>query len=105
MRDRSKAGRSKLISYIQGEEAGDRHHRRLGFNLNYESEVRTRCEALGLTLKILNNGQHWQFMRGSMIAEWWPSSAKLVINKNWRGGIHCHDWQQVLLVLEQKCTS
>jgi len=35
------------------------------------------------------------------LAEWWPSSAKLVLNKKWEEGIHCHDYKQALMVIEE----
>lgn len=33
---------------------------------------------------------------GTKIAEWWPSSAKLVLNKDWDNGIHTHDVDQLI---------
>ncbi len=36
------------------------------------------------------------------LVEWWPSSAKLVLNKQWSKGIHCHDWQQARDFLDHK---
>jgi hypothetical protein len=38
--------------------------------------------AAGTTLRITNEGHHWQIADGGFLAEWWPSSAKLVIGKN-----------------------
>jgi hypothetical protein len=100
-RDKRKAGRSAIVPFIPGEDTGDRHARRLGANLLNEQAAREQAIALGLTLDILNDGQHWRFSGTDnfarvFLAEWWPSSAKLVINKQWRRGIHCHDWQQVI---------
>src|SRR5207253_7523516 len=45
-------------------------------------------------------GHHWQIADGGFLAEWWPSSAKLVIGKKWHDGIHCHDYKQALKVIE-----
>jgi len=50
----------------------------------------------GLTLRITNEGHHWQIADEGFLAEWWPSSAKLVIGKKWHDGIHCHDYKQAL---------
>lgn len=36
---------------------------------------------------------------GNQVAEWWPSSAKMVLNKNYPNGIHIHDYQQAMAEL------
>ena len=74
--------------------------RRLSANLEQEANVRRWCEQRGLTLRITNEGHHWQITDGGFLAEWWPSSAKLVIGKKWHDGIHCHDEKQALKVIE-----
>ncbi|MBM4004630.1 MAG: hypothetical protein FJ295_15330 [Planctomycetes bacterium] len=79
------------MPFRKGESGTNRHARRHAMNLQRESEVRRDCQALGLTLQIKNQGHHWCFSHGTFLAEWWPSSAKLVINKPWENGIHCHD--------------
>jgi hypothetical protein len=50
----------------------------------------------GYRVRVHGEGQHWCVERDGFTAEWWPSSAKLVINKGWQGGIHCHDVGQVI---------
>jgi hypothetical protein len=62
--------------------------------------VRLWCAQHGLTLRVSNEGHHWQITDGVFLAEWWPSSAKLVIGKRWHSGIHCHDHKQALGVIE-----
>ena len=74
--------------------------RRLSANLEQEANVRRWCGQRGLTLRITNEGHHWQIADGGFLAEWWPSSAKLVIGKKWHDGIHCHDYKQALKVIE-----
>jgi hypothetical protein len=38
----------------------------------------------GFTLKITNRDQHWSFYKESkQVFEWWPSSGKMVIEKDW----------------------
>jgi hypothetical protein len=39
--------------------------------------------------------------KGPFLVEWWPSSAKLVLNKKWGEGVHCHDYKQALRVIEE----
>jgi len=55
---------------------------------------------MGFTLRILNGGHHWELTRPGLTVEWWPSSAKCVINKNWPGGVHVHDHEQLKLLVE-----
>ncbi len=79
----------------------ERHTRRLHGNLRYEAEVRGWCRARGLELRISNEGHHWQLTQDKFVAEWWPSSAKLVFNKRWDQGCHCHDYRQALELIER----
>jgi hypothetical protein len=51
---------------------------------------------------IKNEGHHWIFQRDKLRAEWWPSSAKLVFDKNWNRGVHTHDYKQVLQLIERR---
>lgn len=50
-------------------------------------------------LRVLNSGQHWQIIYGAgpiRIIEWWPSTAKMVVDTDWKHGVHVHRWQDVL---------
>src|SRR5207253_9170650 len=75
------AGRSRIVPYYRGENFRMRLARRLSANLEQEANVRRWCGQRGLTLRITNEGHHWQIADGGFLAEWWPSSAKLVIGK------------------------
>lgn len=97
--DRKNAGRSRLVPFRKGEDASTRHSRRLGTNLRRQQEVRRWCHENGISLRITNDGHHWQFIKTSFVAEWWPSSAKLVINKRWDDGVHCHDHCQAMKII------
>ena len=79
----------------------ERHTRRLHGNLRCESEVREWCRTRGFNLRITNEGHHWQLNKNKFVAEWWPSSAKLVFNKQWNKGCHCHDYRQALELIER----
>lgn len=85
----------KISKFIPGEAAKDRHARRLGLNLSYEDEWREWREQRGVWMTVTNQGHHWKFMHKNGTAEWWPSSAKLVLGKRYRDGIHAHDASQV----------
>ena len=98
--DRGSAGRSAIVAYRQGEKAIDRHFRRRDTNLKFRARLHAWCERNGFTLRITNEGHHWQMTKDGFLAEWWPSSAKLVIDKRWDAGIHCHDYQQAEAIIE-----
>ena len=98
--DAKKLGFQPIISkHIPGEKAEDRHARRLSQNLSYEDEWHEWCRLNGIYLTITNQGHHWKFMHKAGTAEWWPSSAKLVLNYRYRDGIHAHDAGQVRPIL------
>jgi hypothetical protein len=44
-----------------------------------EPQVRAWAEQHGCSLRVLNNGHHWLIEKPGFVAEWWPSSAKLVL--------------------------
>lgn len=69
-------------------------------NLSLEDQTREEAGKLGYHLSVHNDGHHWVFRDGSgRVAEWWPSSAKLVLNRDYGRCIHAHDWPQVLAEL------
>jgi len=98
--DLASAGKSGIVPYRRGEDFRTRHARRLTANLEQEATVRRWCQQRGLTLRIKNGGHHWQITGRAFLAEWWPSSAKLLIGKRWHEGVHCHDHKQALRVIE-----
>ena len=100
--DRRSVGRSAVVPFQGGEGWKSRHGRRLTTNLDYESDVRDWCDQHGVELSITNGGHHWTFTRGNLRVEWWPSSAKLVMDKQWRRGVHVHDWTQVAKIIQQE---
>jgi hypothetical protein len=61
--------------------------------------LRQWVESVGGTLDIKNDGHHWIVKLDARCFEWWPSSAKLVIDKMWQRGIHAHDIEQVMKVV------
>ncbi len=72
-------------------------------NLQHSQEVEAWCFERSVRVTITNHGHHWKFIyTGGRQAEWWPSSAKLVFNRQYKKGIHCHDYGQVLQVLANR---
>lgn len=97
--DSRSVGRSKLVPFKPGEDAGTRHARRLTFNLAAKHELEAWCRGRGVHFKVSNDGHHWRFKRAQLIAEWWPSSAKLVLQQRYENGVHVHDHMQAREIL------
>lgn len=98
--DRRTLGRSARVPFDPTEAAADRHWRRYGSAAEAQAEVESWCRRRGVSLRVLNRRQHWQFRiktpgGARHLAEWWPSSAKLVFDQRWARGVHCHDVDQV----------
>jgi hypothetical protein len=95
--DTRSLGRSSEVPYIPGEEAGDRHLRRMlaANEARRETIVRKWCAENAIAIDIKNFGHHWILTKEYQRAEWWPSSAKLIFNKQWDKGVHCHDISQL----------
>jgi hypothetical protein len=97
--DRRKA-RSKpvLIHYEKGESGRHRHDRRLAVNLKHKKLLQDWCDSVGLELKITNRNHHWRIYgkEPRQVFEWWPVSAKFIVNQNYDSGIHVHDIYQVI---------
>lgn len=77
--DTRSAGRSDLAPFRAGESYSHRHADRLATALSSREVLEQWCKARGFTLKISNEGHHWKLV-GPFLAEWWPSSAKLVFD-------------------------
>lgn len=84
------------------ESSSDRHFRRKIFNEKQFSVVEEFCQNRGLRFRLLNCKHHWQVSRENTMVEWWPSSAKVIINKNWGRGVHCHDYEQFIGILKKQ---
>ena len=100
-RDTRSLGPSEAVPFVPGEDAADRHVRRAREAVDQAKPAMVAFARFGVTLTIMNFGGHWIMTHGSRRAEWWPSSAKLVVNQKWQRGIHAHDWTQVLNYLRK----
>lgn len=98
---RRASGRSK-IRPVEGESWKERHDRRLRHNLRLLTQVFKWASDHSIAFQVNNNGHHWIFRSFERIAEWWPSSAKLVFDKNWEDGIHTHDFTQLKAEIERE---
>lgn len=79
-----------------------RRTRRLGRSGRSEEQIRGWAEKQGCSLRVLNDGHHWLFQAAGIVAEWWPSSAKLAIDRDYTGTTHAAHWSDVKKVLETR---
>ena len=98
--DRRKSGFKAAVRYIEGETPQARHARRQRENTLNAETLRNYCRANGFRLTIGNENMHWQIKRGSLQIDWWPRTAKMVVNQRWKEGIHVHDIQQLKSYLD-----
>jgi hypothetical protein len=93
-------GNSDIIPFDPNEDHRIRHARRHEEAEKSQAAMSAWCTTRKIHLEIKNFGNHWIFTAGDWVCEWWPSSAKFVVNKKWRKGIHVHDYEQVKSVLQ-----
>jgi hypothetical protein len=79
----------------------ERLERRLSRTLNLEVEVAGWAAQHGLTLRVLNDGHHWLLQKPGFVAEWWPSSARVVLNRDCLRGRHAPHWAQVAALIHE----
>jgi hypothetical protein len=77
-----------------------RRERRMQRTASLEEQVTAWAEMQGLSLRVLNDGHHWVFQKPGFMAEWWPSSAKLVVNRDYGRDIHAPHWAEVMNALQ-----
>lgn len=77
-----------------------RRERRMDRNLARERTARQWADKQGFEFAIHNDGHHWVLKKPGLFVEWWPSSAKLVLNRDYVHDFHIHDWQQVIAKLQ-----
>lgn len=92
--DSKKCKGSSLVPFNPYELPEERHARRLSHALSFQQEIEKRCTEFGYSVTVTNHGHHWKFTFGRKVMEWWPSSAKLVKQYQYRRGVHTFDFEQ-----------
>lgn len=103
-KDGRSLGKSAIAPFIPDEDPRDRHKRRKDTNLFFAHDLSNWCNENGWKFEIKNDAHHWIFRKNKTLVEWWPSSAKLVKDKQWKKGIHCHDYLKVINFLKKEKT-
>lgn len=94
--DTRSAGRSQVVPKGVGDWRS-RHRRRLEAAVTTQELLFSWCAAQGINVQVSNQNHHWTFWRtdkARKVVEWWPASAKLVVGREYRRGIHVHDFAQ-----------
>ena len=78
-----------------------RRERRMERTSRLEEQARVWAEGHGCSLRVLNDGHHWLFQKPGFVAEWWPSSAKLVVNRDYGSDIQAPHWADVVAALAE----
>lgn len=66
---------------------------------------RKDAAALGLTLRVLNDGRHFEWTRDGLLLEWWPETGRIAVNRVCdRHGERCRDYGQALAWVTRKAT-
>jgi hypothetical protein len=94
--DIASVGRSEHVPFIEGEAGKERHERRRGHALSNRDDVREWCQERSIKFTVTNEGHHWRFVRRGTSCDWWPSTAKFVVGKQYNRGLHVHDFEQLL---------
>jgi hypothetical protein len=97
--------RCKPIVAAPDEYMRQRRARRMDRTARIESQVQDWARRHGRTLRGLNDGHHWLFQKSGFVAEWWPSSAKLVLDRDYPRDFHAPHWADVERVLDRHLTS
>lgn len=95
------AGKSRVVPRLKNEDWKARHVRRKETALQNKAVVEQWCKSNGFRMDIKNGNEHWLFRTpSSKSVEWFPSTGKLIIGKNWKQGIHVHDVYQLMDILK-----
>jgi len=101
-KDTQKAEGVSEFKPVRSEGYKSRHTRRL-INANRQhDQLKEWCDVMGVAFRTANNELHWMLRYEGHGAEWWPSTAKLVIDKQFKQGIHAHTVHQVMDTLAKR---
>lgn len=67
-----------------------------------EMFAREWAAGAGVRLEVFNFGEHWRFEHPRITAEWWPSSGRLVIDRQWRKATTGRKLRAVLEAIARK---
>ena len=99
-KDKSKCRlKADIYSFVKGESAADRHRRRLEVNKKNLDRLKVFCANKRYSMELCDSGTHWRIEKNGVEIDWFPSTAKFVVNQQWRHGIHVHDISQVICYL------
>lgn len=69
--------------------------------LRRQATVQSIAGGCGYTLRVLNQGQHWEFKREGALVEWWPSTGRFLVNKRGDRGAKFFTLQELRQMLTE----
>jgi hypothetical protein len=76
-----------------------RHRQLMGIQ-KLEEDIDEAAEERGFKLTVRNNGQHWEFARKGCVIDWWPSSGKVAVNKDYANMRRAWERASITAILE-----
>lgn len=98
-----RAPRSDRAPYIEGEDPGARHQRRLDIARDDQPRLHSQLGDLLDGLALHNGGRHWKLRAGGKLFEWWPESGRVVIDQRWNRARKAHDVDQLARIVRKVC--
>ena len=77
-----------------------RRARRMERTARLEDQVAAWASQHRCSLRVLSGGHHWLIQKPGFMAEWWPSSARLAVNRDYDRLIHAPNWADVVNALQ-----
>lgn len=100
-KDKTKSAiRTKECQFDHQEKSEDRHQRRLKLAIKHSDRLKGYCNHKGYELKISQEGKHFVINRKRLHIDWYPYSAKMIVNYQNGDGIHVHEVSQIISYLE-----
>jgi hypothetical protein len=98
--DVHEAGDSQIINCEPGGTSQALGRYRHLKNLENAPQLRDWASKHGFEFFMKNHDEHWILKGANVTAEWWPRTAKLVLNYSYLNGIQTHDWMQSCTILD-----
>lgn len=82
------------------EKSRNKKHSLQGFRDTESEKLQNWCDNNNFSLEIKNKGIHWILKKEQTRVDWWPSTRKLVINKDYKDTFFAQDINQVIELIE-----
>lgn len=90
---------NNVHSFRKKEHYRKRHRRRWKTAVENITLMEAWCNRVGIDLKITDEGKNWKFSYDGKVAEWNPSSANLMFDRDNQTSLHVYDHLMVAKIL------